>query len=125
MGRKTLESLPGGKPLPNRINVVLTKNPPKDRDGSNINYTNSIEDIKWIADSFDHLETYIIGGGSVYKQFLSYCDTVLVTKIEGEFKADTHFPNLDELSEWEITEESEIIEENGYKFKYVTYSKAS
>lgn len=123
MGRKTLESLPNGKPLKNRINIVLTNNPPKDKDGSNINYTDNIEDIKYIADSFDHLETFVIGGGSIYSQLLPYCDRAYVTMMYKEFEADTYISNLGADEEWELIHHSDLQHENGIDFRYLIYER--
>lgn len=64
-----------------------------------------------------------VGGGEIYKSLLPEIDKVYVTKIDGKFKADTYFPNLDKSDEWEITDESEIHNENGFDFKYVTYER--
>ena len=81
MGRKTLESFPGGQPLKNRINIVLT--------------------------TYDSENIYVIGGESIYRQLLPYCDTAHVTRVCNTYQADTWFPNLDELPDWELTGESE------------------
>ena len=83
MGRKTLESFPNGMPLKNRTNIVLT---------SNRNY---------------QVKIYVIGGESIYRMLLPYCDTALVTKIDHAFQADAYFPDLDAMDDWEMTEESE------------------
>ena len=52
-------------------------------------------------------QLFVIGGGSIYRAFLSYCDTAYITKIDHAFDADTYFPNLDEDEEWEMTKISE------------------
>ena len=115
MGRKTLESLPGGKGLPNRRNIVLT---------SNLDFTaENAETVCTVAGAVfaAGADAFVIGGGSVYRQFLSICDRVYVTKVFAEVEADTFFPNLDESPDWEIAEQSEIMEENGIRFQYVDY----
>ena len=105
MGRKTLESFPNGLPLKNRTNIVLTKNKDYSVKGAVLVHTKEelFEELKkYSAD-----DVYVIGGESVYRMLLPYCDTVYVTKIDHAFQADTFFPNLDEMDEWEMTEEGE------------------
>ena len=105
MGRKTLESFPNGLPLKNRTNIVLTKNKDYSVKGAVLVHTEEelFEELKkYSAD-----DVYVIGGESVYRMLLPYCDTVYVTKIDHAFQADTFFPNLDEMGEWEMTEEGE------------------
>lgn len=105
MGRKTLESFPGGQPLANRTNIVLTGN--KDYTAKGAVIVHSKEELLETLKQYDTEDVYIIGGESVYRMMLPYCDTVLVTKIDQAFQADTFFPNLDQLEEWEMTEEGE------------------
>ncbi|MDO5409372.1 MAG: dihydrofolate reductase, partial [Lachnospiraceae bacterium] len=94
MGRKTFESFPGGKALPNRINVVLTGNREWSREDAVT--VHSMEELEALLKEYQKdYEIYIIGGGMVYREFLKYCDTVYVTHINKEFKADTWFPDLE------------------------------
>ena len=104
MGRKTLESFPQGQPLKNRVNIVITKNPNyKVKDAV---FVHSIEEA--IAESKKYEgETYVIGGESIYRAMLPYCDTALVTKIDHAYDADTYFPNLDADKEWQMTKISD------------------
>lgn len=120
MGRNTLESFPGKKPLKNRVNIVLTKNPDYIAEGAVICHSTNeaIEESK----KYDK-EVFVIGGESIYREFLPFCDTAYVTKVHADAKADTFFPNLDERSEWEISEKSETYEDNGYKFEFCTYKR--
>ncbi len=105
MGRKTLESFPNGLPLKNRTNIVLTANPEYEVKDAIIVHSQDelLEELK----KYDTDDIYVIGGESVYRMMLPYCDTVLVTKIDRVFQADTYFPNLDEMDEWVMTEEGE------------------
>lgn len=105
MGRKTLESFPNGLPLKNRTNIVLTANPEYEVKDAIIVHSQDelLEELK----KYDTDDVYVIGGESVYRMMLPYCDTVLVTKIDRVFQADTYFPNLDEMDEWVMTEEGE------------------
>ena len=104
MGRKTLESFPGGIPLKNRINIVLTGNRDYEAKGALVLHT--VEDILQELKKYPSQEVYIIGGESIYRQFLPYCDTAHVTKIDYAYEADTYFPNLDKLPEWKVTASS-------------------
>ena len=104
MGRKTLESFPGSKPLPDRVNIVLTSKPDYQPEGTVA--VHSVEEAIKVAGSYGR-DIYVIGGGSVYKQFLPYCDEALVTRIDHSYEADTYFPDLDKSDEWELSEESE------------------
>ena len=115
MGRKTLESLPGGKGLPNRRNVVLTTNP--DFTAENVEIATNPAQLLFTAGA----DAFVIGGGSVYRQLLCVCDRVYVTKVFADAEADAFFPDLDADPNWEIAEESEIMEENGLRFQYVDY----
>ena len=104
MGRKTLESFPNGLPLKNRTNIVITKN--KDYDAKGAIVVHSIEEAIEEAKKYEGTP-YVIGGESIYRAMLPYCDTALITKIDHAFDADTYFPNLDEDEEWEMTKISE------------------
>ncbi|MBR4580736.1 MAG: dihydrofolate reductase [Lachnospiraceae bacterium] len=119
MGRKTLESFPNGLPLKNRVNIVLTKNGKDSGNGEII--VRSVEEAIAEAEKYPDKEIFVIGGGSIYKQFLPYVDTVYVTKIDKAYEADTYFPNLDEDPEWEIAEESEEQTYFDLIYTYVTY----
>ena len=104
MGRKTLESFPQGQPLKNRVNIVITQNPEYKVKGAVV--VRSIEEAMEEAKKYDG-EIYVIGGESIYRAMLPYCDTALVTKIDHAFDADTYFPDLDKSPEWEMTKISE------------------
>ncbi|MCR5282577.1 MAG: dihydrofolate reductase [Lachnospiraceae bacterium] len=104
MGRKTLESFPQGQPLANRTNIVLTSNPDYKVTGAVI--AASVEDALKKAKETG-TEIYVIGGETVYRQFLPYCEEALVTRIRHSYEADAHFPNLDEDPDWELVEEGE------------------
>lgn len=105
LGRKTLETFPQGLPLKNRTNIILSKNPSyRVKDAIVVHSVEELlEELKNYADE----DIYIIGGDSVYKQMLPYCDVAHVTKIDHAYEADAYFPNLDEDEEWEITAESD------------------
>lgn len=101
MGRKTLESFPGGQPLKKRTNIVLTKDSNyKVKDAVCVH---TIEEMISELEQYDEDEIYVIGGESIYRQLLPYCKTAYVTRIHHTYLADTYFPNLDESDEWQMT----------------------
>ena len=110
MGRKTLESFPNAKPLKNRKNVVLTT------DGTEI-----VHGIKTIVEKYGGDDTFVIGGGEVYKQLLPYCDSAYITKVFSDGNADVFIDNLDENEMWELGNVSEKYVENGISFAFYTY----
>lgn len=104
MGRKTLESFPQSQPLKNRVNIVISKNP--DYKVKDAVVVHSVEEALEEAKKYEG-ETFVIGGESIYRAMLKYCDTALVTKIDHAYDADTYFPSLDENPEWKMTKISE------------------
>ncbi len=116
MGRKTLESLPGGKPLKDRINIVLTRDETYAPD--NVVVCHSIDEVLALPEAAD---AFVIGGESVYKAFLPYCTEALITKVDGVFDADTYMENLDLLANWKLTETSVRMEENGLGYCFAVY----
>lgn len=101
MGRKTLESFPGGQPLKNRTNIVITRD--KNYKVKDAIVVTSVEEALEELKKYAEEEIYIIGGESIYRQFLSYCKTAYVTKVDHTYEADTYFPNLDEMEDWKMT----------------------
>lgn len=123
MGRKTLESLPGGKPLPNRRNIILTRSADFKVSGAEV--LNSIEDVLHLIKSgnLESDEVFIIGGADIYKQMMPYCDKFYITKIEAELPADRYFVDLDEVDDLKITWTGPIEEYKGTKYQYVLYER--
>lgn len=121
MGRKTLESFPNGQPLKNRTNIVLTENP--DYRVKDAVIVHSKEELLKTLEQYDTEDIYIIGGESIYRMMLPYCDTVLVTKIDRAFQADTFFPDLDKMEEWEMTEEGEEQTCFDLEFRFTKYER--
>ncbi len=117
LGRKTLATFPGGRPLKNRRNLILSRNPQFQAEGAEV--FASVEELVQQADG----DAFVIGGASVYEQLLPYCDTAYITKIHAGFPADTYFPDLDKSEEWEIVQESESLEQDGIAYHYVTYRR--
>jgi dihydrofolate reductase len=126
MGRKTWDSLPK-KPLPNRYNYIITHNPPE---GMAINVIDNLSvcmTMEYLKDNIltqNDRETFIIGGGQIYKELLPLCDRVYVTKINKSHEnIDTYFPNLDELDEWTLGESSEVYEYNDFTYQFCQYNR--
>ena len=105
MGRKTLESFPGGQPLKNRVNVVLTTD--KNYKVKDTVIVHTIEEMLDELKKYDSEDIFVIGGESIYRQMLPYCDVAHVTKIDHAYEADAYFPDLDSDPEWEITADSD------------------
>lgn len=117
MGRNTLETFPGGRPLKNRLNIVIT---------SKTNYevkdamvVHSVEEALEAVKDYKSDDVYVIGGASIYEQMIDYCNVAHVTKIDYAYQADTYFPNLDDKKEWVITAESD--ERTYYNIEYAFY----
>ncbi len=121
MGRNTLVSLPGSKPLKNRRNIILTSRPnvlPEGCEGVD-SIEALVERVKDIPDD----DLCVIGGDTVYHQLLPYCHKAYITKTDISMPAEKYFPNLDVMEDWKIVSESEVMEEKGLLFKYVDYER--
>ena len=105
MGRKTLESFPNKKPLPNRANIVMTKDRAYKAGGAVI--VHDTDELEEALKPYDTKDVFCIGGGSIYKLLEPMCDTAYITKIDFAFSADTFFPDLDKSEEWKLVDESE------------------
>ena len=119
MGRKTLESLPYSRPLPHRRNLILSRDPSYRVEGAEV-----FSSISALLDAVSEIppdEVCLIGGASLYEALLPYCRRAFVTKTMCRLPADRFFPNLDELPNWHIAEQSEKLEENGIRFQYIDY----
>ena len=121
MGRRTLESFPGGQPLKNRTNIVLTGKP--DYHAKGVTVVHSLEEALKELEIYPPEDVYIIGGGSIYEQFLPLCKTVHVTKINHAYEADTYFPDLDRMQEWVLTGESEEKTYFDLEFTFCRYER--
>lgn len=105
LGRRTLESFPGGVALPERTNIVLSKK--TDLKDKGVLAVNDIDSLFEKLKEYDDEKVFVVGGETVYRQLLPYCKKAYVTRPDYEYDADAHFPNLDELENWVKTEESE------------------
>lgn len=114
LGRRTLATFPGGRPLKNRRNIILSRTA-QAIEGAEI--ARSIEDAIALADE----DAVIIGGASVYAALLDRCERVYVTKVDSDCAADSFFPDLDASPDWRVERTGEEQEENGLRFRYVDY----
>ena len=121
MGRKTLESFPGGLPLKNRTNIVLSGNPDYQVKGAIV--VHSLQELLEEIKKYPKDQVYCIGGDSVYKMLLPYCDTAQVTKIDFAYAADRYFPNLDEMPQWQVAAESEEQTYFDLEYRFVRYER--
>ena len=118
MGRKTWESL--GRPLPNRTNIVITRNPDYKPEGALV--TSSLESALELAGQDE--EKFIIGGGEIYRQAMALADKLYITHVECSYEGDTTFPEI--LAEqWRVAEEVrfERGEKYEYPFRFTNYER--
>ena len=117
-GRRTIGDFPGQKPLPGRVNVALT------RSGREIPGFQTCADVAQVlALAAQAQRAVVIGGGSVYRQLLPYCDQIYVTKVHTNPESDTFFPDLDQSEDWILTEILESGEENGIPYEMCLYKR--
>lgn len=105
LGRKTLETFPQGLPLKNRTNIIMSTN--KDYRVKDAVVVHDLDELLSQIAKYDTEDVYVVGGESVYRLLLPYCDTAHVTKIDHAYEADAYFPDLDAMPEWKITADSE------------------
>ncbi|MFC4769677.1 dihydrofolate reductase [Effusibacillus consociatus] len=118
MGRKTYESI--GQPLPNRINIVLTKDMNFKPDGCLVFH--SIEDL--LSSKYAEEELFIVGGAEIYKLLLPMANKLYITRVEGNFDADTYFPEFDSHG-WELvsTTDQAVDSNNPYEYRFEVYER--
>ncbi len=121
LGRKTLSTFPQGMPLPNRVNIVLTKDSGFKAPGALV--ANSVEELMDMLGKYKSEDVYVIGGDSVYKQLLPYCDTAHITIIDHEYEADAYLENLEEDPEWVKTADSDEITYFDLSYSFVKYER--
>lgn len=127
MGRKTLESLPGGHLLPNRKNIVLTTNREfgkrYEKEEGELVVLHSPEEVLTYIEN-EERAVFVIGGGQIYRQFLNVASRAYITKAATVREADTFFPNLDQDAAWRKLSESEkIVDESGVAFRFTEYCR--
>ncbi len=117
MGRKTLESLPGGRPLENRRNIVLTRNRDRVPDGADA--VSSIDELKRAIGSD---KAFVIGGESIYAMLLDYCERAYVTEVEACGNA---VPDIRSMPNWRLAEQGEERKYGGLKYRFNVYKNHS
>lgn len=123
LGRKTIEEFPGGRPLKGRTNIILS---------TNMEYTvpeaivvHSLDELFDVLSGYESDDVYVIGGQTVYDALIPYCDTGIVTKIDGSYEADAFIPNLDLQDNWTIEDERLGSKKNDIHITFVTYKNDS
>ena len=117
LGRKTLATFPGGRPLKGRRNLILSRDPAFRPEGAEV-----YADLDSLL-AHAPADSFVIGGASVYSLLVDRCDTAHVTKMEAEFPADTWFPDLDARPDWELTEEEGPFSFEELAYRYLTYRR--
>ena len=118
VGRRTIDDFPGKKPLPGRVNVALTR---VDAEIPGFTVCHSPEEAAEMAK--DTEKAFVIGGGTIYRQMLDFCDRAYVTKVHVKPESDTFFPNLDEDENWVLSEILQSGEENGIAYEMCLYCR--
>lgn len=120
-GRKTLETFPMSQPLDRRRNIILSRNP--EFSVKNAEIARSVEEALSMVRDVPEEDVYVIGGATIYKEFLPYVDTVHVTRVDYSYAADAWFPNLDEDPDWEVTAESDEQTYFDLPYTFVKYER--
>lgn len=117
LGRKTLESFPGGRPLPGRENLILSRTMTVCPEGARL-FRNADELLAYAPE-----DSFVLGGGEVYRRLLPCCREALLTRIHKRFPADTRFPDLDGDPDWELVDSQGPFEDDDLTFSYLTYRR--
>ena len=121
MGRKTLESMPGKRGLPNRINYVLTTN--TDYEAERCIVVHSDEELMKALAGLEPDEVFLIGGATMYNKYYKMCDKLYITKMDADLNADTGIVNIDEDPDYEVVSESDPMTENGVTYRFLVYER--
>lgn len=123
MGRKTLESLPGGKPFKERTNIIISRNKAYKCEGAIV--------VHCLDELFEELKKYptndifIVGGAEIYNQLYSYCKYGYITKIKASFDANRHLDRIEDMPNWELIWQSEVQEYKGIEFVWTKYENTA
>ncbi|MES2373509.1 MAG: dihydrofolate reductase [Bacteroidota bacterium] len=122
MGRKTFESL--GKPLPGRLNIVITRQKDWKPEGATI--VHSLEDAIKAASTADYKEAFVIGGGEIFKEAMTVTDKIYMTRVDAELEGDAFFPVIDK-AQWQlISEDSRAADaKHAYSYHFQLWQKLS
>jgi len=118
VGRRTIEDFPGQKPLPGRVNIALTRT---NREIPGFTVCNTPEEAAKLASNAE--KAFVIGGGSIYRQMLAFCDAAYVTKVHCTPDSDTFFPNLDQDPQWKLERVLQSGEEDGVGYEMCLYRR--
>ena len=119
MGRKTLDSMPGGKPLPRRRNIVLTRQEDFAREG--VEVARSQEEVLRLTAGEDPEKVWVIGGGEIYRQLLPYCRLCWLTRVYARPESAVFFPDLDTLPQWQVLRSGAIVSVGTWDYQFIEY----
>ena len=119
MGRKTLDSMPGGKPLPRRRNIVLTRQADFAREG--VEVARSPEEVLRLTAGEDPEKVWVIGGGEIYRQLLPYCRLCWLTRVYARPESAVFFPDLDTLPQWQVLRSGAIVSDGTWDYQFIEY----
>lgn len=123
LGRKTMDTFPGGRPLKGRTNIILTRSETYEQPDAVV--VHSVEELLEAVKAYNTEDVYVIGGASIYEQLLPYCDTAIITEIDRAYAADAYFPNLASNPEWTEVSRSEEQTYFDVEYYYVTYKRTA
>ena len=118
VGRRTMEDFPGGRPLKGRNNIVITR---QNIEIEGAEVAHSTEEALELAAKYPR--TLVLGGASVFRQFMPWIDKIHITKIDLAPESDSFFENLDASPEWRMVEDETWLEEDGLRYCFVTYER--
>lgn len=121
MGNSTLKSFPGGKPLPNRENIVFSRSPQPPVAGAT--FVHSVAELLQLLQGKNTDDVYVIGGGMIYSLLLPYCDELNLTVIEHKFDATVFFPDFRANGEWELAGTSQTFAHDLIKYRFEDYRR--
>ncbi len=119
MGRRTLDSMPGGKPLPRRRNIVLTRQADFAREG--VEVARSPEEVLRLTAGEDPEKVWVIGGGEIYRQLLPYCRLCWLTRVYARPESAVFFPDLDTLPQWQVLRSGAIVSDGTWDYQFIEY----
>lgn len=116
MGRKTLESFPGARPLPKRENIVLSRNPDYAPEG--VTVCRTPQEVLAEAKKHDSDDVFVIGGAQIYRMMIPFCKRAYITLVDAEPEADSFLPDFTKLVGWRLADATDAVEENGVRFNF-------
>lgn len=119
MGRKTLDSMPGGKALPKRRNIVITRDVNFVRE--NVEVAHSVDQALAMTAGDDPEKVWVIGGGEIYKAMLPHCRMCYITRVYAQPESEVFFPDLDGMANWKILRSEAIQNDGELDYQFVDY----